>query len=71
MSEESNRIGAAGALVVKSSSDNDRKPPSAASPINGGKKVVIKSADMKDDMQMEAIDIAINVLPLSSLHFTL
>ncbi|KAM7488143.1 hypothetical protein LguiB_025627 [Lonicera macranthoides] len=60
MSEESNRIGAAGAMVVKSSSDNDRKPPSAASPINGGKKVVIKSADMKEDMQMEAIDIAIN-----------
>ncbi|KAM7493887.1 hypothetical protein LguiB_028496 [Lonicera macranthoides] len=43
-------IGATGALVIKSSSDNDRKPPSAASPINGGKKVVIKSADMKDDM---------------------
>lgn len=54
MSEEAKRIGA-GALVVK----DDRKPSSAVSPPSAGKKVIIKSADMKDDMQMEAVDIAV------------
>ncbi|KAK1390462.1 Dynein light chain [Heracleum sosnowskyi] len=49
MSEEGNR------------SRDDRKPSSAAdTPLpSAGKKVVIKSADMKEDMQLQAIDIAI------------
>ncbi|XAR48693.1 Dynein ATPase [Bertholletia excelsa] len=55
MSEDAKRIGA-GALVVKSS--DDRKPLSTALP-SAAKKVVIKSADMRDDMQKEAVDIAI------------
>ncbi|KAL1807374.1 hypothetical protein ACET3Z_024364 [Daucus carota] len=38
-------------------SRDDRKASSAAP--SGGKKVVIKSADMKEDMQLQAIDIAI------------
>ncbi|XP_030463143.1 uncharacterized protein LOC115682917 [Syzygium oleosum] len=39
---------------------DDRKPPSASSAAAAaGRKTVIKSADMKDDMQKEAIDIAI------------
>ncbi|KAI6693027.1 hypothetical protein NL676_020737 [Syzygium grande] len=37
---------------------DDRKPPSASAAA-AGRKTVIKSADMKDDMQKEAIDIAI------------
>ncbi|XP_052206494.1 uncharacterized protein LOC127810923 [Diospyros lotus] len=50
MSEEAKRLGA-GALVVS----GDRKP----SPPSQAKKFIIKSADMKDDMQKEAVDIAI------------
>ncbi|XP_059647761.1 uncharacterized protein LOC132294056 [Cornus florida] len=57
MSEEAKRIGARGP-IPKSTSD-DRKPSSAASPPPTGKKVIVKSADMKDDVQKEAIDIAI------------
>ncbi|GAB4851303.1 Dynein light chain Tctex-type [Ancistrocladus abbreviatus] len=53
MSQESKRL-SAGALVVKQSSD-DRKPSSAST----GKRVIIKSADMSDDMQKEALDIAV------------
>ncbi|KAI8011100.1 Dynein light chain 1, cytoplasmic [Camellia lanceoleosa] len=45
----------AGALVLKPSAD-DRKLSAAVE----AKKVIIKSADMKDDLQKEAIDIAIS-----------
>ena len=45
----------ASAVSLKQSFD-DRKLSLAASP---SKRVIIKSADMKDDMQKEAIDIAI------------
>ena len=45
----------ASAVSLKQSSD-DRKLSLAASP---SKRVIIKSADMKDDMHKEAIDIAI------------
>ncbi|GAB4843631.1 Dynein light chain Tctex-type [Ancistrocladus abbreviatus] len=62
MSEESNR-GSAGALVVKQSSD-DRKPSSASS----GKRVIIKSADMSDDMQNQAVDIAISAFEKHSVE---
>ncbi|KAK6930190.1 Dynein light chain, type 1/2 [Dillenia turbinata] len=58
MSEASKRNGSGG-VVLKSSSD-DRKPiPVAISPASStGKKVIIKIADMRDDMQKEAVDIA-------------
>ncbi|XP_057485364.1 uncharacterized protein LOC130771714 [Actinidia eriantha] len=52
MSEEAKRNGA-GALIVRFPSD-DRKPSPAPE-----KKVIIKSADMKEDVQKEAVDIAI------------
>ncbi|KAJ9699623.1 hypothetical protein PVL29_005474 [Vitis rotundifolia] len=54
MAEDLKRNGAL-ALSLKQSSD-DRKLSLAAS---ASKRVIIKSADMKDDMQKEAIDIAI------------
>ncbi|GMH08296.1 hypothetical protein Nepgr_010136 [Nepenthes gracilis] len=54
MSDESKR-GSAGALVVRPSSDDRKTSAEAAS----GKRVTIKSADMNDDMQKEAVDIAI------------
>ena len=54
MSEEAKRIGA-GDLIVRSPSD-DRKPSTVPE-----KKVIIKSADMKEDVQKEAVDIAIAV----------
>ena len=54
MSEEAKRIGA-GDLIVRSPSD-DRKPSTVPA-----KKVIIKSADMKEDVQKEAVDIAIAV----------
>ncbi|THG11820.1 hypothetical protein TEA_021060 [Camellia sinensis var. sinensis] len=54
MSEEAMRFNA-GALVLKPSAD-DRKLSAAVE----AKKVIIKSADMKDDLQKEAIDIAIS-----------
>lgn len=62
MAEDLKRNGAL-SLTLKQSSD-DRKLSLAASP---SKRVIIKSADMKDDMQKEAIDIAIAVVFLSLL----
>ncbi|KAJ8420806.1 hypothetical protein Cgig2_021078 [Carnegiea gigantea] len=53
MSDDSKK-GPPGALAGKPSSD-DRK----SSPASSGKRVVIKSADMSDDMQKEAVDTAI------------
>lgn len=41
-----------------------RKSSLAAAP-PPGKKIIIKNADMKDDMQKEAVDIAIAVSSLS------
>ncbi|XP_021905036.1 dynein light chain 1, cytoplasmic [Carica papaya] len=60
MSEEATKRSLTSALMVKPKAD-DRKsspaPPSTVAP--PGKRVIIKSADMKDDMQKEAVDIAI------------
>lgn len=53
MSEEAKRTMDAGKPTA-----DDRKPSWAAA----GKRIIIKSADMADDMQKEAIDIAIAVL---------
>ncbi|KAL7104910.1 hypothetical protein ACP275_07G012000 [Erythranthe tilingii] len=57
MSEDSKRNGGGSAVAppLMSSSD-DRKSSSGSSP---GKKVIIKSADMKEDVQKEAIEIAV------------
>ncbi|KAL6970274.1 Dynein light chain 2, cytoplasmic [Sarracenia purpurea var. burkii] len=57
MNQEAKRIGA-GALVVKSSSDDPRTPSAAEAP-PPVRKVTIKSADMKEDLQKEAVDIAL------------
>ncbi|XP_031120486.1 dynein light chain 1, cytoplasmic-like [Ipomoea triloba] len=68
MSEDSQRNDG-GALVAKPSAADDRKyasPP--ASSITVSKKVIIKSADMKDDMQKEAVDIAIAAFEKNSLE---
>ncbi|KAL9268598.1 Dynein light chain 2, cytoplasmic-like protein [Drosera capensis] len=56
MSEESKRGSIVGAPLVKqsSSSSADRKPSSET-----GKRIIIKSADMSEDMQKEAVDIAV------------
>ncbi|CAK9138967.1 unnamed protein product [Ilex paraguariensis] len=69
MSEETKRIGGGGAMVAKPSAD-DRKPSAAAAaPLPGaGKKVIVKSADMKDDMQKEAVDIAIAAFEKNSVE---
>lgn len=52
MSEESKRV-----MAEKASTD-DRKPSSTST----GKRIIVKSADMSEDMQKEAVDIAIAVL---------
>lgn len=67
MSEDAKRS-VAGALSVKPNSD-DRKPLSAAAAAVGGKRVIIKSADMFGDMQKEAVDIAIAVSSFFFLNF--
>ena len=59
MSDDSKK-GHPGALAGKPSSD-DRK----SSPASSGKRIVIKSADMNDDMQKEAVDTAIAVRTFS------
>lgn len=56
-----------GPLPVKPNSD-DRKPSPAVT-TSTGKRVIIKSADMFQDMQKEAVEIAIGVSSLSpNLH---
>lgn len=68
MSEETKKS-VTGALVVKPNSD-DRKPTVAVS--QSGKRIIIKSADMKEDLQKEAVDIAIAVSFISlKLQFQL
>lgn len=67
MSDDAKRS-VTGAMVVKPNSD-DRKPTLAVS--QAGKRVIIKSADMKEDMQKEAVDIAIAVSFLSRLFIYL
>ena len=67
MSTEEAKRSTNGALTVKPTTDERKPSPalsleSATSPV---KKVIIKSADMKDDMQKEAVNIAISVSYLS------
>ncbi|KAL3648668.1 hypothetical protein CASFOL_005071 [Castilleja foliolosa] len=56
MSEESKRSGGGALVAPPLSSTDGRKSSSGPNP---SKKVVIKSADMKEDVQKEAIDIAV------------
>ncbi|GAY35861.1 hypothetical protein CUMW_019030 [Citrus unshiu] len=64
MSEETKKS-VTGALVVKPNSD-DRKPTVAVS--QSGKRIIIKSADMKEDLQKEAVDIAIAAFEKNSVE---
>ncbi|CAI9765854.1 unnamed protein product [Fraxinus pennsylvanica] len=57
MSEELKRSGG-GALVAPSPASSDGRKSSTGSTA-AGKKVIIKSADMKEDIQKEAVEIAI------------
>ncbi|XWS53593.1 hypothetical protein CRYUN_Cryun10bG0014700 [Craigia yunnanensis] len=59
-----------GALMVKPTTDERKPSPvlsveSAASP---AKKVIIKSADMKDDMQKEAVNIAVSAFEKNNVE---
>lgn len=65
MSEDAKRS-VPGALSAKPNSD-DRKPSPAVTTATG-KRVIIKSADMFQDMQKEAVDIAIGVSSSLSLY---
>ncbi|GER52171.1 dynein light chain 1 cytoplasmic-like protein [Striga asiatica] len=56
MSEETKRSGAGAVVAPLMSSSDDRKSSSGSNP---SKKVIVKSADMNEDMQKEAIDIAV------------
>ncbi|XP_021290863.1 dynein light chain 1, cytoplasmic [Herrania umbratica] len=70
MSTEEAKRSITGALTVKPTTD-DRKPSpvtTAASAAATGKKVIIKSADMKDDMQKEAVDIAISAFEKNNVE---
>ncbi|TYI06313.1 hypothetical protein ES332_A10G149900v1 [Gossypium tomentosum] len=60
MSTEATKRSTTGALMMKQWKTDELKPSPAltAEP----KKVIIKSADMKDDMQKEAVNIAISML---------
>ncbi|EOY06559.1 Dynein light chain type 1 family protein [Theobroma cacao] len=70
MSTEEAKRSITGALTVKPTTD-DRKPSpvtTTASAAATGKKVIIKSADMKDDMQKEAVDIAISAFEKNNVE---
>ncbi|XP_022723036.1 dynein light chain 1, cytoplasmic-like [Durio zibethinus] len=60
MSTEQAKRSVNGALTVKPTTDERKLSPAltAESATSPAKKVIIKSADMKDDMQKEAVNIA-------------
>lgn len=59
MSSDEPKKSVTGATALKSSSDDRKQSLTVASPASG-KRVIIKSADMKEDLQKEAVDIAIS-----------
>ncbi|GAV64148.1 Dynein_light domain-containing protein [Cephalotus follicularis] len=67
MSEEAKRS-ITGGVVVKPNNNNttDDRKPSTAAPVP--KRIIIKSADMKDHMQKEAVDIAISAFEKHSVE---
>uniref|UniRef100_A0A2P2JQ95 Dynein light chain n=1 Tax=Rhizophora mucronata TaxID=61149 RepID=A0A2P2JQ95_RHIMU len=58
MSTEEAKRSITGGLVKPN--PDDRKLLSAVGPVPTAKKIIIKNADMKEDMQREAVDIAIS-----------
>ncbi|CAI9118851.1 OLC1v1020478C1 [Oldenlandia corymbosa var. corymbosa] len=73
MSEEAKRMvivgGGGGPAPVAKPLTDDRK--SSAGPVansGAGKKVIIKNADMKEDMQKEAVDIAIGAFEKNNVE---
>ncbi|KAB2062852.1 hypothetical protein E1A91_A10G182100v1 [Gossypium mustelinum] len=66
MSTEAAKRSTTGALTVKQQKTDELKP----SPVLTAepKKVIIKSADMKDDMQKEAVDIAISAFEKNNVE---
>ncbi|XVF66197.1 hypothetical protein PTKIN_Ptkin10aG0016200 [Pterospermum kingtungense] len=70
MSSEEAKRSITGALTVKPTTD-ERKPSPAVSSDSGtspAKKVIIKSADMKEDMQKEAVNIAISAFEKNNVE---
>lgn len=63
MNSEDMKRSITGGVKVENDSYYRKSSPAAAAP--PGKKIIIKNADMKDDMQKEAVDIAIAVSSLS------
>ncbi|KZV46666.1 dynein light chain 2, cytoplasmic [Dorcoceras hygrometricum] len=60
MTEESKRNGGRALVAPPLTTSDDRLSSSGSVPVGvPGKKIVIKSADMKEDMQKEAVDVAI------------
>ncbi|KAF9677981.1 hypothetical protein SADUNF_Sadunf08G0164500 [Salix dunnii] len=57
MNSEDTKRSITGGMKVENDSYYRKSSPAAATP--PGKKIIIKNADMKDDMQKEAVDIAI------------
>ncbi|KAF9622216.1 hypothetical protein IFM89_030074 [Coptis chinensis] len=57
-----------GASLAKLSSGDDKRSSSSSSSSSSAKKVIIKSADMNEDMQKEAIDIAISAFEKHSVE---
>ncbi|XP_073283644.1 uncharacterized protein [Primulina huaijiensis] len=60
MTEELRRSGGRAFVALPMTNSDDRLSSSGSIPVGlSGKKIVIKSADMKEDMQKEAVDVAI------------
>ncbi|XP_050217195.1 uncharacterized protein LOC126668036 [Mercurialis annua] len=66
MSTEEAKRTTNGGIVGKSISDDRKVSP--ATPPPSSKKIIIKNADMKDDMQKEAIDIAISAFEKNNVE---
>ncbi|GMJ02068.1 hypothetical protein like AT4G15930 [Hibiscus trionum] len=70
MSSEEAKRSITGAPTVKPTSDERKHSPAhtAESTTSPARKVVIKSADMKDDMQKEAVNIAISAFEKNNVE---
>ncbi|XP_022741358.1 dynein light chain 1, cytoplasmic-like isoform X2 [Durio zibethinus] len=70
MSTEEAKRSINGALTLKPTTDERKPSPllSSESATSPAKKVIIKSADMKDDMQKEAVNIAISAFEKNNVE---
>ncbi|KAE8714209.1 Dynein light chain 2 [Hibiscus syriacus] len=70
MSSEESKRSITGAMTVKPKTDERKNSPAltAESTTSPARKVVIKSADMKDDMQKEAVNIAISAFEKNNVE---